>query len=479
MRTVYIAAVPNALRSGLSLIVALATLVGLAAGPLSPSIRLHAAAAAAQEIDSDGDTMPDVWEEFFGLNPDDPTDAAGNLDGDDLTNAQEYAARRHPNGRHVRYFAEGSTGFFDTSLGLLNPSPTETAHVAIALLVESGGIVSHRLTLDPLQRQTISINDVLGASAAVSLIVESDTPVAADRWMTWGTTGIGASLDSGAPAPATTWYFAEGATGPFLLYYLFENPGAAPANVTVRYLIEGAPAVEKTHLLAPQSRTTVFVNADDPALVAASVGAVVTSDVPIFAERAMYVNAGGTLGGGSASSASNQAATQWYFGEGSTGPFFHAFLALMNPGTTPAIGDGHVSHERRLGGRQDLRRAGGGSHDRVLQRRSRVGPGARRAGDGTGLVPGELDTADRRRARDVVGRRLALVRRTRGARQHDQRRGVGRARRTPRRSGLRPDLRPRRQHHDDAEPGAAHADPGHRRRGHTYCTRSAPASGSR
>ena len=48
----------------------------------------------------------------------------------------------------------------------------------------------------------------------------------------------------------------------------------------------------------------------------ASVGAVVTSDAPIFAERAMYVNAGGTLGGGSASAGSNQLSTQWYFGEG-------------------------------------------------------------------------------------------------------------------------------------------------------------------
>jgi uncharacterized repeat protein (TIGR01451 family) len=245
-------------------------------------------------------------------------------------------AQAQPNAQYVRYFAEGSTGFFDTTLAVLNPSPVETAHVTLTLLVESGGTVSHALTLGPQQRQTVSINEVLGASAAVSIIVESDVPVAADRWMTWGTTGIGASLDSGAPAPGTTWYFAEGATGPFLLYYLFENPGTTPAKVTVRYLIEGGNAVIKTHDLAPQSRTTVSVNADDPALATASVGAVVTSDVPIFAERAMYVNAGGTLGGGSASSASNQAATQWYFGEGSTGPFFHAFLSLLNPGTTPA-----------------------------------------------------------------------------------------------------------------------------------------------
>ncbi len=109
-----------------------------------------------------------------------------------------------------------------------------------------------------------------------------------------------------------------------------------PATVTVRYLIEGGPPVTTTRMLAPQSRTTVFVNGEDPALTVASVGAIVTSDVPIFAERAMYVNAGGTLGGGSASAGSPQLSTQWYFGEGATGPFFHCFLSLLNPGTTAA-----------------------------------------------------------------------------------------------------------------------------------------------
>lgn len=195
--------------SSIALLVAAAALAWLAAGPFSLSPRLHAAAAQEPGTDTDGDTMPDLWEGFFGLEPGDLTDASADPDGDGLTNAQEYAARRHPVGRHVRHFAEGSTGYFDTTVALLNPSPTDTAHVALALLRESGGVVSHQVTLGPRERQTISIDDVLGTSAAVSLIVESDVPVAADRWMTWGTTGIGASLDSGAPAPGTTWYFAE------------------------------------------------------------------------------------------------------------------------------------------------------------------------------------------------------------------------------------------------------------------------------
>ena len=274
--------------------------------------------------------------DFFGLDPDDAADATGDPDSDGRTNAQEFAARRHPLGRHVRYFAEGSTGYFDTSVAVLNLSTTDTAHVALALLSESGGVVSHRFTLAPRQRQSVSINTVLGASGAVAIIVESDVAVAADRFMTWGTSGIGASLDSGASAPATTWYFAEGATGPFFLYYLLQNPATTPATVTVRYLVEGGSPVSRTLTLPPQSRTTIFVNEHDPALARASLGSIVTSDVPIFAERAMYLDGGGTLGGGAASAGSAQLSTQWYFGEGATGPFFQAFLAMLNPGTTAA-----------------------------------------------------------------------------------------------------------------------------------------------
>ena len=308
------------------------------ARPLAASLIVAACttAAAAQPTDTDHDTMPDAWEAFFGLDPNDAADATADPDGDDVTNAQEYATGRHPVGRFARHFAEGSTGYFDTSIAVLNLSATETAHVSIALLNESGGVTPFQMTLAPRARQSASLNTLLATAAAVSIVVESDVAVAADRAMTWGASGVGLSLDSGVPAAARTWYFAEGATGPFLLYYLFENPGSTPAHVTTRYLREGGVPVTRTRTLPPHSRTTVLVNAEDPAVANASLGAVVTSDAPILAERAMYLQANGTLAGGSAAAGSPGLSTQWYFGEGATGPFFHAFLSMLNPGTTAA-----------------------------------------------------------------------------------------------------------------------------------------------
>ncbi|MGK0186101.1 MAG: hypothetical protein ACI9R3_001884 [Verrucomicrobiales bacterium] len=47
--------------------------------------------------DSDGDGMPDSYEEANGLNPSDSADAALDADGDGLTNKQEYDRRTNPN----------------------------------------------------------------------------------------------------------------------------------------------------------------------------------------------------------------------------------------------------------------------------------------------------------------------------------------------------------------------------------------------
>jgi hypothetical protein len=52
--------------------------------------------SVAGVLDSDGDGMPDDWEIANGLNPNDPSDASKDPDGDGLTNLQEYQQGTNP-----------------------------------------------------------------------------------------------------------------------------------------------------------------------------------------------------------------------------------------------------------------------------------------------------------------------------------------------------------------------------------------------
>lgn len=48
------------------------------------------------EADADHDGLPNEWEVKYGLNPNDPNDAAKDLDGDGFTNLEEYLAKTDP-----------------------------------------------------------------------------------------------------------------------------------------------------------------------------------------------------------------------------------------------------------------------------------------------------------------------------------------------------------------------------------------------
>lgn len=47
-------------------------------------------------LDADGDGMPDEWERKYGLDPNDASDADGDLDGDGFTNLEEFLAGTDP-----------------------------------------------------------------------------------------------------------------------------------------------------------------------------------------------------------------------------------------------------------------------------------------------------------------------------------------------------------------------------------------------
>ncbi len=244
-------------------------------------------------------------------------------------------------GAFRRYFAEGATGFFDTSLALLNVTDAP-ATVTMRFLKGTGATVTHTLTMLPRSRQTVAPRTLAGLeSTEFSTVIESDVPVVADRTMSWGATAYGSHAETSTAAPALTWFLAEGATiGGFNLFYLLQNPSASASEVKITYL-RPAPAVpiERRYVVPAASRFNVWVNVEDAALAAAEVSAVVEvqNSVPIIVERAMYRDgAGQTFAAGHASAGITAPALTWFLAEGSTGAYFDLFVLIANPGAVDA-----------------------------------------------------------------------------------------------------------------------------------------------
>jgi hypothetical protein len=106
-------------------------------------------------------------------------------------------------------------------------------------------------------------------------------------------------------APATRWFLAEGATGPFFdMFVLLANPSASAAQVRITYLLNGGGTRTRVHDVAANSRVTINVGqetfADTPPgtlpLASETMSMIVESinSVPIIVERSMWWPAFGT-----------------------------------------------------------------------------------------------------------------------------------------------------------------------------------------
>lgn len=331
----------------------------LVVGAPSPPLKAASGGVIVYDLDtldSDGDGLPDRWEQRYGLDPavTTGTDGAdGDPDGDGATNAAEFAVQTHP--RNVasatRYFAEGArTSFFATEFAIANAGPT-AANVLLRYAAPDGTVASTPVTVPARQRRTVTVP--IGEVREFATRVESDAPAVVDRVMTWDVDrGYGSHGEHALEAPATTWYFAEGAThSGFDLFYLLYNPSTTtPAHVRVRYLRAAGAPLEKTYEVGPNQRFNILVNLEEFAgarlLAAADVSARLEVDnaVPIIAERAMYRTvpgaapgtAGVVFGAGHESAGITAPSASWLFAEGATNDFFDLFVLVANPGDQPS-----------------------------------------------------------------------------------------------------------------------------------------------
>jgi hypothetical protein len=297
--------------------------------------------------DPNGNGIPDSWELYYFGGQIDP-----NLDpdGDGLTTAQEIAAGSHPNGpaANRRYLAEGAKGFFVTSVALANPGGAP-AKAVLTFTTDTLQVVRKPVVIAPQSMTRVDVRTVTGiAGVAFSTIVDTDQPLVVDRRMEWGGGFYGMSAERGITAPSPTWHFAEGATGPFSLFYLIQNPNGAPVSVTATYFrAHGATPLSKTYSVPAFSRFSIWVNLEtfdgvpghplQQGEVSASFS---SSGGNIIAERAMYLDTYGLpIGVGHASAGVTQLNTQWFLAEGATGDWFDEFILLSNPNGQDAIVD--------------------------------------------------------------------------------------------------------------------------------------------
>ncbi len=242
-------------------------------------------------------------------------------------------------------FAEGSQGFFQTFVLVINPNATAT-DVTFTFLLEGAAPVVKTMTVGPSTRLTLdagSVPELVNKSFGIA--VHAAQPIMAERSMYFGTTPrrlwSGGTESAGVTAASTKWFLAEGATGGFFdTFILLSNPQSSDAHVTLQYLLDNGQTISVPKVVPANARLTINIESeDDTRLHNAAVSTVVISDVPIIAERSMYwPGYAYPWGEGHNSFGVVDAGTTWGLAEGRTGgPYnFHTYILLANPQTTTA-----------------------------------------------------------------------------------------------------------------------------------------------
>jgi hypothetical protein len=189
--------------------------------------------------------------------------------------------------------AEGYTGAgFETFILIQNPNDTETA-VDLTYMLDSGSTLTRHHTVPAHARFTIAAQDPaeVGPDQAFSTRIDASLPVIVERSMYFPSGGHNTIA---LTQPDTSWFLAEGYTGPgFETFLLIQNPGDTQASLDVTYMLDGGSTLTRHHTVPAHARFTIA--AQDPAEVGLDQAFSIRllSSVPIIVERAMYWPNGG------------------------------------------------------------------------------------------------------------------------------------------------------------------------------------------
>lgn len=314
--------------------------------PVGPEITHALTLAPGQHVELDASTIPGLESTAFSavINADRQIFSARTMDWD----RSGYGTHRGTGVQAPRtawFMAEGATiGRFSLFYLLQNPGDVP-ATVTIRYLIQALGTVPVVRTylVAPHSRYTIGVHDdpALVHQELSAEITTDGAPIVVERAMYWSEPRLfeAGAAATASPAPAATWYFAEGATGTYFeLFLLLANPGAVDVTASVHYLLPDGSVVSRVHEVPAGTRRTVWVDHEDPLLADTAVAMRVEASAPIVAERAMWwPGLLDTWAGGHASLGSTYTAPKWGISGLLAGGASNAqpWILVANPSTTP------------------------------------------------------------------------------------------------------------------------------------------------
>lgn len=248
--------------------------------------------------------------------------------------------------RKKMYFPEGTTANgFDTWILLCNPG-TVGENVHLRLMTPTGEVDGGTVAVPALSRQTVHLNELLPGAPEISVELDSDQPMVAERSTYWDPNAEnlepyqmkGGHASPGSYDTSKDWFLAEGSTGGgFDTYVLVQNPGTSANKVTATFLTATGIAARKTITMGANSRATFKVS--DYVKDNMHVSTKIAADQPVVAERSMYWDKRVhpdvvDMQEGHSATGVTKTGQLWMVPEGSTGEGFDSWVLIANPTAT-------------------------------------------------------------------------------------------------------------------------------------------------